>query len=76
MKPSTPQESTGLQVADYLLWALQRFYEREENRYVDMMWSKYSLVIDADAVGGAQYGAYYTQRKPLSRRKVPADIER
>lgn len=34
--PSTPAESAGLQAVDYLLWALQRFYERKEDRYVEL----------------------------------------
>ena len=29
---STPAKSAGLQACDYLLWALQRFYERNEER--------------------------------------------
>ena len=44
-----PNASAGLQACDYLLWALQRFYERNEERYLHAMWPKFSLVLDLDA---------------------------
>ena len=31
---SVPKDHAGLQAADYYLWALQRFYERGEARYL------------------------------------------
>jgi hypothetical protein len=46
---SYPFKSAGLQACDYLLWALQRFYERNEERYLQAMWSKFALVLDLDA---------------------------
>ncbi len=64
--PSTPPESAGLQVADYLLWALQRLYERSEDRYVEYAWSLFRLVHDLDDTRAAAYGVYYTQKKPLT----------
>ena len=30
----TPKEQAGLQAVDYFVWALQRLYERHEERYV------------------------------------------
>jgi hypothetical protein len=62
----TPSESAGLQSTDYLLWALQRLYERREERYVELLWPAFRLVHDLDDTRQAQYGVYYTQKKPLS----------
>ena len=46
---SYPSASAGLQTCDYLLWALQRFYERTEERYLHAMWPKFVRVLDLDA---------------------------
>ena len=62
-----PRDCAGLQAADYLLWALQRLYERGEDRFVELMWAKFRLVHDVDDTRERQYGVYYTQRKPLNR---------
>jgi hypothetical protein len=35
--PATPAESTGLQGTDYFTWALQRCFERGEDRYVEYL---------------------------------------
>ena len=64
--PRTPPESPGLQVADYFLWALQRLYERREDRYVQYLWKAFRLVHDVDDTRTARYGVFYTQKKPLS----------
>jgi hypothetical protein len=61
-----PPQSGGLQVADYFLWALQRLYERREDRYVELLWPSFRLVHDIDDTRKAQYGVYYTQKKPLN----------
>ena len=34
--PTTLAHCHGLEVVDYFLWALQRFYERREGRYVQL----------------------------------------
>jgi hypothetical protein len=64
--PATPARYPGLQVTDYFLWALQRLYERHEERYVALLWPSFSLVHDLDDTRQAQYGVYYTKRKPLT----------
>jgi len=64
--PASPAEHAGLQVADYFLWALQRLYERREDRYVALLWPAFRLVHDLDDTREKQYGVYYTQKKPLS----------
>jgi hypothetical protein len=69
--PKTPSESLGLQVVDYFLWALQRLYERREERYVAYLWHAFRMVHDVDDTRGAKYGVYYTQKKPLSAAALP-----
>lgn len=63
---STPVAASCLQATDYFLWALQRLYERREDRYVELLWSSFRLVHDIDDTRIAKYGAYYTQKKPLT----------
>jgi len=63
---ATPPACAGLQVVDYFLWALQRLYERQEDRYVELLWPSFRLVQDIDDTREAKYGAYYTQKKPLN----------
>jgi len=64
--PLKPQESGGLQAADYFLWSLQRFYERREDRYVELLWNSFRLVHDLDDTRKTPYGVYYTRKKPLT----------
>ena len=54
-----------LQACDYLLWALQRYYERNESRYIELMWPKVGEIQDLDTNQGSRRGAFYTQKKPL-----------
>ncbi len=44
-----PKDHAGLQAVDYYLWALQRFYERGEMRYLDFVWPQTLEIIDLDA---------------------------
>ena len=44
-----PKDHAGLQAVDYYLWALQRFYERGEMRYLDFIWPQTLEIIDLDA---------------------------
>ena len=69
--PAYSRDEVGLQVVDYCLWALQRVCEKPEeagcDRYLNPLWEagKISLVIDCDDTTKAQYGEYYTRKKPL-----------
>ena len=60
----TPQHTVCLQAVDYVLWSLQRFYERGEDRFLQLMWPKVSLVHAVDETSTAAYGVYYTKKKP------------
>jgi hypothetical protein len=62
---STPALTTGLQTVDYFLWALQRFYEMEEERFLEVVWPKVGVIIDVDAGRGLS-PTYYTQDNPLT----------
>ncbi len=63
---STPQHSAGLQAVDYYLWALQRFYQRKEERFLDMIWPQVGEVHDLDLVEDGRRGVFYTKQKPLN----------
>jgi hypothetical protein len=67
--PSTPRKTPCLQAADYFLWALQRLYEKGEDRYWDYVASKASLVHDVDDNRTKDYGVYYTRENPLTAEK-------
>ena len=64
--PKTPLDCVPLQVADYFLWSLQRFFELNEDRYLELLWPSFRLVHDLDDTRKARYGCYYTQKKPLT----------
>ena len=61
-----PAQHTALQAVDYFLWALQRLYERQEERYLEWVWPKVSLVHDVDDTRQKKYGVYYDKRRPLT----------
>lgn len=69
--PDEPPDAPGLQVVDYFLWALQRLYERREERYVEYLWDSFRVVHDLDDTRQARYGVYYTQKKPLTVAALP-----
>jgi hypothetical protein len=72
---STPPQSPGLQAVDYFLWAVQRCYERREDRYVKYLWPKAHRVHDIDDRRAGPTGVYYTQRRPLTVEKLPRQRE-
>jgi len=61
-----PAAHAGLQAADYFTWSLQRLCERGEERYLTYLWPLFHLVQDIDDRRKANYGAYYSQKKPLN----------
>lgn len=62
---STPPERAGLQAVDYLLWALQRHYERGESRYLELVWAKVVEIEDMDRIEGGRKGVVYNKKRPL-----------
>ena len=61
-----PKGYVGLQAVDYFVWALQRLYERDEERYLVYLWDAFRLVHDIDDVRESGSGVCYTQKKPLT----------
>ncbi len=66
---ATPNQAGGLQAVDYFLWALQRLYEKGEDRYWEYVAPKVSLVHDVDDTRENGYGTYYTKKNPLTAEK-------
>lgn len=62
---STPPESAGLQAVDYCLWALQRHYERGEDRYIELIWDNVVEIEDMDRIEGGRKGVVYNKKRPL-----------
>lgn len=65
-----PHEHGGLQVVDYLLWALHRFVEKGESRFFEYLSGHYSLVVDEDDVRRNAWGEYYSAKSPLTPEKL------
>ena len=62
----TPQNCEGLQAVDYYLWALQRFYERREERFLDLIWPQVGEIHALDQLDHGRRGVFYTKQKPLN----------
>lgn len=67
-------EQPCLQAVDYFLWALQRMYEKGEDRYLRFIWPKVSLIHDVDDIREKDYGIYYSQRKPLRKEDLESRL--
>ncbi len=59
-------EYPALQATDYFLWALQRMYEKQEDRYWEYVWPSVRLIVDHDDRRQAPSGMHYSQKKPLT----------
>lgn len=70
--PEYSHASAGLQMIDYYLWALQRLYERGEDRFFQLLRPHYRLIIDLDDKRNKAYGEYYSDRNPLDASKIRA----
>ncbi len=77
VRAASPFEHGGLQAVDYFLWALQRLYERREDRYLSVIWPKFRMIMDIDDVRAKAYGEWYTQTNALTLDRLqegPGDI--
>lgn len=61
---SDPKQTVCLQAVDYFLWGVQRFYERREDRYLNMLWPQIGEIHDLDF--GPTRGTFYTNQRPLT----------
>lgn len=62
----------GLQVVDYYLWALQRMYERAEDRFFELLRPGFRVIMDLDDNRHKGYGAWYSDANPLTLDKIKA----
>ena len=67
---ANPSESAGLQVIDYYLWALQRVFERGEDRFFELLGPAYRLIMDLDDDRTKPYGEWYSDGNPLTLEKI------
>ncbi len=70
IEPSYPSQVAGLQVVDYYLWALQRLYERDEDKFFKPLSQAYRLIMDLDDKRNKGYGEWYSSRNPLTLGKL------
>jgi len=68
--PASPSEAVGLQVVDYYLWALQRMYERQEDRFFQLVADRFRLIMDLDDTRRKDYGEWYSDNNPLKLEKI------
>lgn len=71
---SDPNETVCLQAVDYFLWAVQRFYERQEARFLDMMWPQIGEIHDQH-LGKAQGTFFKGHKKPTLETAFPRNHE-
>ncbi len=65
-----PSEHAGLQVIDYYLWALQRIYEMQEERFFAAVADGYQLILDMDYPQRQPAGAWYNRHHRLTLEKI------
>jgi len=65
--PSTPGQTPCLQIVDYYLWALQRFYEKGEDRFIELVWPQVGDIHDLDFRQEGRLGCYFGKNRPLNR---------
>jgi hypothetical protein len=66
--PSTG--AAGLQAVDYFLWALQRLYTRQEDRYLDFLYPAVGVIRDVDDLRDDDKGVSYDQNNRLTAEKI------
>ncbi len=54
-----PLNHNGLQVIDYVLWAINRFLTKKEDGYIDAIKDKIKLIVDMDDKRTKGYGEFY-----------------
>lgn len=63
-------DNENLQVTDYILWALQRLYERHEEQYITELLPICHLIHDVDDRREGVGGVYYDLKSPISLEKI------
>lgn len=70
IRSAGPPMYGGLQVVDYYLWALQRMFERGEDRFFNVLRPGYRLIMDLDDKVSKEYGEWYSDDNPLTLEKI------
>lgn len=70
-----PSDDACLQIIDYCLWALQRMYEKNEDRHYNFLKEKFIRIIDLDDKRLKQYGAYYDKNNSLTLDKISDSLQ-
>ena len=69
---STPRERAGLQAVDYLLWGLQRYYEKGESRYIELIGTRSSRSkIWTASRAAAKASSYNKKRRLITDQEAP-----
>jgi len=68
--PAYPHEYIGLQIIDYYLWAIQRLYEKGEDRFFNYLAKDFRLIMDLDDKRNNVYGEWYSDSNKLSLKKL------
>ena len=63
--PAYPNEYIGLQIIDYYLWAVQRLYEKGEDRFFQLLANDFRLIMDLDDIRNKDYGEWYSDQNKL-----------
>jgi hypothetical protein len=65
---STPRSDAGLQAVDYFLWALQRFFERREERFLSVLCPQFGEISDLDFISPTKgrKPTFWNQQHPLT----------
>jgi len=51
---------------DYFLWAVQRLFERGEERFVELIWPKVQWVHEMDLIVDGRRGVRHDKKRPLN----------
>ncbi len=70
VRSAFPHEEAGLQVVDYYLWAVQRLFERGEERFYGVLEPQYELIIDVDDKRRRRGGEWYSAENRLDAKKI------
>jgi hypothetical protein len=70
VRAACPKDRVELQTVDYFLWAVQRAYEKGEDRYVQLLWPQIHCVWDCDDTRQDKAGVRYTREKPLNAASI------
>ncbi len=72
IQAASPREAKSLQAVDYFLWALQRLYERREDRFMRALWPHVRAIFDIHDQDWLRngWGRIYTQRRPLTAEQI------